>query len=72
MSDNESVTVELTEDEFYWVKVAIEEVRSTAIRISGSDDEEEASEGNYLVDKWNRLQEKFPPIEIRLEDVPEE
>lgn len=69
-SDSNSRNIELTDDEFYWVSVAIETVRESAIRISSSIDEEDASEGNFLVTKWNELQKKFPAPEIGLRDTP--
>lgn len=62
---------ELTDDEVYWIGVAIETVRDSAIKISESEDEEDAIEGNYLVDKWNQLQTKFPAPEIGLADPPD-
>lgn len=66
------MALDLTEDEVHWISVAIENCKASAERISESDDEEEAAEGNYLVVKWADLQRKFPPPMIDIRDLPPE
>lgn len=56
--------IELTDDEFYWVCVAIENCKGGAERISQSDDIDDQLDAGLLINRWDTLQEKFPPSGI--------
>lgn len=63
--------IELTDEEFKWVSVAIEGAKTRAEQIASfpvkdEEDAESAMDANYLVTVWEDLQEKFPPTEIGL------
>lgn len=53
--------IDLTDDEFYWVTVAIENSKDHAERLAKSEDIDDQLDAGLLIQRYTGLQEKFPP-----------
>lgn len=57
--------IQLSDDDFYWVCVAIENCKESAVRLSNGDpDDPDVQDCVELADTWTRLQGQFPPPEL--------
>lgn len=54
----------LTDDEIYWISVALENSLESARRIAESDNLDDQLDAGLLIQRYTQLQEKFPPPEI--------
>jgi hypothetical protein len=69
-------TIELTDDEFHWACVALENAKDRAetrlLELQMVDQEDAIEDYQFLVRKYTELQEKFPPPMIDKDDLPKE